>query len=173
MKIFKKLHFTLKIWEKKRQLWDREFTKRFLNQEREGLRIEYDRLKEQLDAAQRRLMAELYEVFDGPEKHKMDIRTLPLPPEDIAALPDNEPTDQSRFFKVEKQDPDKTMVEQLTKKVAQVKPDVQQLETQMKNISLRVEGPLKDDQGQDHSLNGSMDDMRTLINLLRTHRREL
>lgn len=172
MKIQKWVYFTRKIWEKQGQLWDREFTKRMLGESREGLRIEYDRIKEQSDAAHRRLCAELYKVIDGPGGTEVDVRTLPLSPADIAKLPDAM-TEESRFYKVAKADPDKTIVEQMEKKLIALQPDLDQLATQMNAISQRIEGPLRNEQGMDQSLNATMDDLRTVIGLLVTHRKHL
>ncbi len=176
MKIMKWVYFTRKIWEKQGQLWDREFTKRILGESREGLRIEYDRLKEQVDAAQRRLCVELYTVIDGPGGNEVDIRTLPLSPTDIEQLP-TAATEESRFYKVAKPDPDKTIVEQMQKKLATLQPDLQQLANKMQEIAKRIEGPLvmTDQSGQqrDYSLNAEMGDFHTIINLLRVHRKNL
>lgn len=172
MKLSKWWYFTKKIREKRTQIWDREFTKRFLSESREGLRIEYDRLNEELHAAQRRLVAELYKVIESEYGTEMDIRTIAITAEEIEKLP-TEKTKDTRYYKVVKQDPDKTIVETLTKQIERMKPDVAQLQEQMQALTQRIEGPLKDDQGIDHSLNASMDDLRTVIKLLQDHRKNL
>lgn len=172
MKLFKKWYFHKKIQEKKKQLWDREFTKRFLGEQREGMRIEYDRLNEQLDAAKRRLCQEKYEVIYSESGDKVDVRTVPISPDEIESL-ETKKNEKSRYHKVVKEDPDKTIIENLEAKIVQLSPDVEQLKAQIQQITTRIEGPLRDEQGNDHSLNGSSDDLRTVIKLLKDHIKSL
>lgn len=172
MKITKKWYFYKKIQEKKKQLWDREFTKKFLGEQREGIRIEYDRLNEQLDAAKRRLCAEKYELVYSESGDKVEIRNAPISADEIEGL-DTKKSEKSRFHKIVKEDPDKTIVTNLEEKIKQLSPDVEQLKTQMQQLTQRIEGPLTDENGVDHSLNGSSSDLRTVIDLLRNHMKSL
>lgn len=175
MKLAKKWYFKAKIKEKKHQLWDREFTKKFLGEQREGLRIEYDRINEKLDGMKRRVCDELYELIYSDSDASVEIRTAPLSPDEINTLK-HKKTKESRYHTVLKQDPDKTILESFAKEIEQIEPDVKQLKDQMQQLTERIEGPLidpSDPSGTDQSLNGSSEDLRTLINLLTNHLKSL
>lgn len=172
MKLLKKWYFYKKIQEKKRQLWDREFTRAFLSEQREGMRIEYDRSNESLDAAKRRLCQEKYEVIYSESGDKVDVKTVPISADEIESLPTKK-TKESRYHKVLKEDPDKTIIENLENTIKKISPDVEQLKKQIGQLDQRIEGPLRDENGVDHSLNGSSEDLVTVINLLKNHIKNL
>lgn len=175
MKLRKWWYFHKKIQEKRQQIWDREFTREVLLQQREGMRVEYDRIKEQVDAANRRICEEKYEVFYSESGDKVDIRTVPITAEEIESLPTKK-SDKSRYHKKLKEDPDKTILENLTKTVEKLTPDLKQLEDQMLQIEQRVEGPLihpDDPSKTDNSLNGSAEGLYSLIDMLKKHMKNL
>lgn len=172
LKRAQKKYYDQKIEENRKKMWDFEFTKKFLLEVREGIRTEYDRVKENNDAAGRRLMKEKYEVFYAEDNSPVDILGLPLPVAEIEALP-LEKTGDIRFYKKEKLEPDKTICDNLTNMMVKTGTDLKQLEEQMKGIDQRINGPLVDQQGQDQSINASMTNLMTVSKLLTDYIKEL
>lgn len=176
MKLFKKMYFSKVIRQKTQQVWDAEFKKRYLGEIREGIRIEYDRVKELLDGINRRLCMEKYLVmYTGDAQGaitEVDVKSLPLSPVEIEALPTMATVGQ-RYYKVEKKDVDQKIIEGLNTQAVQLAKQVEGMEANLKNINQRIEGPLFDEQGNDQSLNGTIDGLMTLISILKQHKKSL
>lgn len=176
MKLIKWLYFTAKIREKRQEIWDKEFQKRYFSEIREGFRVEYDRLKELLDGVTRRICLEKYIVFYTGDSeqgdYEYDIKQLPLSPEEIEALPEKR-TEGNRYYKVPRIAVDAKVIEPLEKQAAQLKEQVDQLANNMKSMTVGIEGPLMSPEGKDQSLNGTIDGLYTLIKILKQHRKSL
>lgn len=59
-----KKHYADKVAMTQKKIWDLQFYKRQLENEKESFRVEYDRIKESVDAAQLRLTGELEKPAD-------------------------------------------------------------------------------------------------------------
>jgi chromosome segregation ATPase len=125
----KKKHIRSKILITKKKLWDLEFYRKQLENEREGFRSEYDRIKESIDAAQLRLRGEN-----------------------------------------EKEDPDKTIVDNLENLIKRYTPDLEQLKAQMQAIDMQVDGYDQQGDGDEKThkegVKSAIDQHRSLIGLL-------
>lgn len=66
----------------------------------------------------------------------------------------------------EKEDPDKTIIEQLEKLKERYAPDMLQLKKQMSQMDLIIEGPAPEG-SQQRPINESIDGLRTVISLLK------
>lgn len=64
----KKRHLKSKVEVTQKKIWDFEFYRRQLENEKEGIRLEYDRIKEALDAATLRLKIENEKPADQQDK---------------------------------------------------------------------------------------------------------
>lgn len=142
MKLRQKLHY----WGKKRIIqkkkWDLEFLADELKSMREGLRQEYDRLREQLDAAKRRRAGEKYSFCYSASGDEVSNQNIPILPDELEKLPD-EPKDTKdfRFFKKPKKQVDETLIKNLENLIQKTTEDTQKLKMQMDGIDGQLDGP--------------------------------
>lgn len=168
----KKKYYRNQVSRNMEKMWDLEFTKKYLLEVREGIRLEYERQKETLDAYKRRLLKEKYEVFNAEDKSKSDVLLLPITPEEIENLP-LEATTGIAFYKKLLPNPDDTICQNMQAGIDKITPDLNQLIEQMKSIDGRIKGPMMDNQGQDHSIEGQMANIMTIVKLLKEHIKSL
>ena len=117
----KKQHFNKKLEGVQRRIWDIEFLRSEYKETREGFRVEYDRLKELVDAANVRIAAEK-----------------------------------------EKEDQDKTIIEQLEKLKERYDPDMIQLKKQMDMMDVLIDGPVPEG-SQQQPLNTTIAGLRSVM----------
>ena len=117
----KKQHFNKKLEGVQKRIWDIEFLRSEYKETREGFRVEYDRLKELVDAANVRIAAEK-----------------------------------------EKEDADKTIIEQLEKLKERYDPDMRQLKKQMDMMDVLIDGPVPEG-SQQQPLNTTIAGLRSVM----------
>lgn len=170
------LHKRLWLWRKMRylqtQFWDKEFTKRQLQEIREGIRQTKDRLRDQVDAAGRRLCEEKYVIYYSETGDVVSAREIPLDPTEIETLPEVK-TEGSRYHKVTKAEYDTKVAENLENYLKRYRPQLDQLAEQIQGIDRNINGPLMDQKGNDVSLAGLMDGYMQVMELLRKYKRSL
>ena len=127
----KKKHFKRKLESVFKKIWDVEFLVGEYKKTREGFRMEYDRLREMIDAFNTRIKLEK-----------------------------------------EKEDKDKTIIEQMEKAIERYAPDMDQLKKQMAQMDLLIEGPAPVEQAN-RPLNETLDNFRGVVATLKEIIRKL
>lgn len=167
-----------KAWAKKKiqhlqvMYWDKEFTKRQLEEMKESMRQAKTRIHDQVDAAGRKVCELKYDLYYSETGDKVKVTDVPIAPEEIMQLPDHK-TKKSRFHKVTKAKYDKKIVENLERGLKKYVPELGQIDGQMKAIHNQIHGPLIDEQGNDISIVGVMDGYQEVIKLLKKYRRDI
>lgn len=141
------------------KIYDLEFLRYQLKSMREGLRMEYDRIKENMDAAKRRLAGEQYRFFYCASNDEIDYKSIPILPDDFEKLPDKaEDTKDFRFYKKPRKEVDQKVCENLKGMIQKYSDDSEQLGKQMEGLDGQIDGP--------GGVVEKMDGMQTAINLL-------
>lgn len=141
------------------KLLDLEFLRFQLRAMREGIRMEHDHFKEQLDASKRRLAGERYTFYYSASGDEVNFKDIPIMPDELEKLPDEAvDTKDYRFFKKAKEDPDATLVKNLETLIERTSGDLGKLKQQMEGIDNQLTGQ----NGVEEKIEG----MRTAINLL-------
>lgn len=171
------MNYFLLRWRKKRhckrkmrviemKIWDLEFLKEKLLNMREGFRVEYDLIKEKVDASQRRMYGEMYEFWYSASGDKVDIRELPIMPADIPNLPDTQgDTKDFRFFKTKRENSNNETVEAMKNYLDGAMADLEQLKKQMYGLD-----------GQIHNEGGvveQMDSYHAVLDLLKKYKNKI
>ncbi len=137
----KRNHLRGKIVIIQKKIWDLEFLRGKLKAMREGFRVEYDALKERLDAASRRLYGEQYQFFYVASNDEIKPTDLPIMVSDIPKLPDvREDTKDFRFYKKPKLNVDKDVCDNLQSYLDKHSEDLEQLRKQLEGLDGQIEG---------------------------------
>lgn len=168
-------YLTKRKWKKRKmralyeQYLDKEFTKRQLEEIKEGMRQQRDRLVDQVDGASRRLCELKYTVYYSETGDKVSVKEIPLSPADIEKLPDK-PSKKYRFHKKDNVAQDQKEVEAVSKYIEKNAPYLKQMEQQLQDIERKINGPLYDQQGQDQSMAGALTGLKEVMELLKKYK---
>ena len=155
----RKRHFKSRIKVLKKKIWDFEYLKYEMKSMREGFRMQYDRMREEMDACKRRLAGEKWSFYYIASGDEIGYREIPILPDDFENLPDEQKdTKDFRFYKKTKANPDKDVVKNLEVKIQQYSDDIAQITKQMEAVDGQIEGP--------KGYNEQLDGFKTAINLI-------
>lgn len=165
MRLTKKKHYQNKIEVTYKKIWDMEFLRNQHKMNREGIRVEYDRQKEAIDAVE--TYVDLIKYY-GVEKAK-------------ELMKDAEKAYQARHDDNKKEvtlaQEDKDMLESLEKEAKAKKEDLERMEKQMQSIDKMIDGPLGEGEmtplGTDKPLNEILDGLRAVIEMLKDEIKKL
>lgn len=156
MNYFARKHYNKKKEILRMKILDAEFLKYQLQSVREGFRMEYDRVKEHLDASTRRLFGEKYQFFYCDSGDEVDYKVVPIMPEDLEKLPDEaKDTKDFRFYKKPRPEINETVVKNMEEAVKRFSDDAAQLKAQIDGVD-----------GQLVEIDSKIDGMHTGIKLL-------
>lgn len=146
----KKRHYKDKILVTKKKIWDVEFLLAQYKLMREGFRVEYDRIKEELDAVN--TYKELIESV-GMEKAKELMKNA-----EKAMEARNEKSD----YKLN--DEEKEVVETMKKNAQGKEDDIARLKKQMETLDMQMDGPLPAGQ---QSVRQTLDNLKSVVSMLK------
>lgn len=162
----KKSHIRGALFKSENKIWENEFLKHQIWEVRGSMREQYDWLRERVEGAIRRIAENKWQFFYSESGDEVKVMDMPLPPRELASLPDK-PTKPHRFHKKERAfNSDKeakdavTTIEELERVVEKREPDLKQQKQQLQGIDQKVAEI-------DGAINGTYELKKNLLSMLR------
>jgi hypothetical protein len=168
MRLSKKKHYKYKVEVTQKKIWDMEFLRNQYKMMREGIRVEYDRLKEARDATNTyRTLLKFY----GEDRAKELMKNAE------EAFNARIATEKGEVKERQLNEEEKGLVNALDTDYKNKTEDLEQLERQMEAIDKMVEGAYKPGEksplGMDQSINATIENLYTVVDMLKQEIKKL